>query len=38
MKSRINFLRVSPRAMQAMMGLQTYVNGSGLEHSLLELV
>jgi AhpD family alkylhydroperoxidase len=38
MKSRINYLRVSPRAMQAMMGLQNFVNGSGLEHSLLELV
>lgn len=38
MKSRIEFQRVSPRALQAMMGLQAYVNGSGLEHSLLELV
>ena len=38
MKSRIDFTRVSPRAMQAMMGLQNYVNNSGLEHSLLELV
>ena len=38
MKSRINAARVSPRALQAMMGLQNYVNESGLEHSLLELV
>jgi AhpD family alkylhydroperoxidase len=38
MKPRINYLRVSPRALQAMMGLQNYVNDSGLEHSLLELV
>jgi len=38
MKQRINARRVSPRALQAMMGLQTYVNESGLEHSLLELV
>ena len=38
MKPRIDFTRVSPRALQAMMGLQTYVNNSGLEHSLLELV
>jgi AhpD family alkylhydroperoxidase len=38
MKPRINYLRVSPRAMQAMMGLQNYVNESGLEHNLLELV
>ena len=38
MKSRIDYQRVSPKAVQAMMGLQNYVNGSGLEHSLLELV
>jgi AhpD family alkylhydroperoxidase len=38
MKPRIDFARVSPRALQAMLGLQTYVNNSGLEHSLLELV
>jgi len=38
MKSRIDFLRVSPRALQAMLGVQNYVNASGLEHSLLRLV
>ena len=38
MKSRINAARVSPRVLQAMMGLQNHVNESGLEHSLLELV
>ena len=38
MKTRIDFHKVSPRALQAMMGLQTYVNNSGLEHTLLELV
>jgi AhpD family alkylhydroperoxidase len=38
MKTRIDFHKVSPRALQAMLGLQTYVNNSGLEHSLLELV
>jgi len=38
MKPRIDFTRVSPRALQAMLGLQTYVNNSGLEHNLLELV
>jgi alkylhydroperoxidase family enzyme len=38
MKPRIDFTRVSPRALQAMMGLQTYVNNSGLEHGLLELM
>jgi AhpD family alkylhydroperoxidase len=38
MKPRIDILRISPRPVQAMMGLQSYVNGSGLEHSLIELV
>jgi AhpD family alkylhydroperoxidase len=38
MKTRIDFHKVSPRALQAMLGLQSYVNNSGLEHSLLELV
>ena len=38
MKPRIDFLRVSPKAVQAMLGLQNYVNNSGLEHSLMELV
>jgi AhpD family alkylhydroperoxidase len=31
-------MRVSPRAVQAMLGLQTYVNNSGLDHKLLELM
>jgi AhpD family alkylhydroperoxidase len=38
MKTRIDFHKVSPRALQAMLGLQSYVNNSGLEYSLLELV
>ena len=38
MKPRLDFAKVSPRAVQSMIGLQTYVNNSGLEHSLLELV
>ena len=38
MKPRIDFTKVSPRALQAMMGLQLYVNHSGLESKLLELV
>ena len=38
MKTRIDLTRVSPRAVQAMSGLQNYVNNSGLERSLLELV
>src|SRR5690606_13161102 len=38
MTSRIDYFRVSPKAIQAMMQLQKYVNGSSLEHSLLSLV
>jgi len=38
MKSRIEFHKVSPAAVNAMLALQSYVNGCGLEHSLLELV
>ena len=38
MQSRIEFHKVSPAALKAMLALQTYVNGCGLEHSLLELV
>src|SRR3954452_22943189 len=38
MKPRIDFARVSPKVLQAMFGLQTTVNSSGLEASLLELV
>jgi len=38
MKSRIDVQRVSPRAIQAMLGLQQYVNSSSIEHTTLELV
>jgi AhpD family alkylhydroperoxidase len=38
MKPRIEYRRTNPGAVQAMAGLQAYVNGSGLEHGLLELV
>lgn len=38
MPTRIDFHRLSPRGVQAMLGLQSYVNHSGLEHGLLELV
>jgi AhpD family alkylhydroperoxidase len=38
MKARFDFHSVAPRGLQAMLGLQTYVNNTGLEHSLLELV
>lgn len=38
MKSRLENINGYPRALGAMMGLQRYVNESGLEHSLQELV
>ena len=38
MKPRIEHYKVDPNAVKAMMGLQTYVNESGLEYELLELV
>ncbi len=38
MSPRIDFTRVSPRATQAMLALQSYVNSSSIEHELLELV
>ncbi|HKO87134.1 MAG TPA: carboxymuconolactone decarboxylase family protein [Burkholderiales bacterium] len=37
MKARVNVFG-HPRAVQAMMGLQNYVNDCGIEHSVLELV
>jgi AhpD family alkylhydroperoxidase len=38
MQSRIDYARVAPGAMTAMLGLEAYVHRSGLEQSLLELV
>ena len=38
MKQRINAKQAAPDAYTAMSGLQAYVNKSGLEHSLLELI
>lgn len=38
MKHFLNFAEVAPKGLQAMLGLEQYVRGSGLEHSLLELV
>jgi AhpD family alkylhydroperoxidase len=38
MKARLDFTHVSPKAVGAMFGLQAYVNNSGLERPLLELV
>ncbi len=34
MSSRIDFTKVAPGAMHAMLGLERYVHNSGLEHSL----
>ncbi|MDQ2665809.1 MAG: carboxymuconolactone decarboxylase family protein [Gemmatimonadota bacterium] len=36
--TRIPYANVAPGAYKAMLGLEQYVRGSGLEHSLLELV
>jgi len=38
MTARLNPPKVAPGAYKAMLGLETYVHGSGLEHSLIELV
>jgi len=38
MQQRINYYQVAPKAVEAMRGLQAYVDASGLEHSLVELV
>jgi AhpD family alkylhydroperoxidase len=38
MKERIDAMKVAPGAYKAMMALETYVRGSGLEPALLELV
>jgi AhpD family alkylhydroperoxidase len=37
-QQRLDAMKASPGAFNAMMALQTYVNGSGLERPLLELV
>jgi AhpD family alkylhydroperoxidase len=38
MTQRIDYKNASPDAFKAMLGLEGYVRGSGLEHSLLELI
>jgi AhpD family alkylhydroperoxidase len=38
MKQRIQYYAVAPKAVEAMRGLQAYVDGSGLEAALIELV
>lgn len=38
MKPRLDVMKAAPKAVQAMLKLEDYVKGSGLEHSLYELV
>lgn len=38
MKQRLNYQTVAPEALKGMLELEKYVAGSGLEHSLYELV
>ena len=38
MQPRIQYAKIAPGAMTAMMALETYVRHCGLEHSLIELV
>src|SRR4051812_35572236 len=38
MSNRIEWLKASPGAAQALLGVQGFVNDCGLEHPLLELV
>ena len=38
MKERLNYVKVAPEAVKALMAVQRYTEQSGLEHSLLELV
>lgn len=38
MTQRIDYKKVSPKAFQAMLGVESYVRSSGLDHTLLELI
>ena len=38
MEPRIEYAKVAPGAMSAMLGLENYVSRCGLERSLIELV
>ena len=38
MKPRLNPYKVAPEAMKALVALENYVQGSGLDHSLIDLV
>ena len=37
-RARVEYARIAPEAVRAQRGLESYVHGSGLEPSLLELV
>ena len=36
--ARLDYARIAPEAVRAQRGLETYIRGCGLEHSLIELV
>lgn len=38
MQARLNFFKANPKAMDALVGLEPKISGSGLEKSLIELV
>ena len=38
MKQRLDYRKASPEAYKLMLGIEAYVRGCGIEHSLLELV
>ncbi|MCQ4143396.1 carboxymuconolactone decarboxylase family protein [Vogesella sp. AC12] len=38
MQARLNFFKANPKAMNALVGLEPQISGSGLEKSLIELV
>ncbi|MFI4987637.1 MAG: carboxymuconolactone decarboxylase family protein [Alphaproteobacteria bacterium] len=38
MRQRIDYYKAAPKAVAAMRGLQAYVDGTGLDHRLVELV
>ena len=38
MEQRLDAYKIAPAAYKALVGVETYIQGSGLEHSLIELV
>ena len=38
MKERLNYAKIAPDALKAMLELEKYVSNSGLEHALYELI